>query len=407
MSNYEKIQGTGRTGDFVHNNQKMGGDKGFSNVSAAWLPKCLTYEQGREQMAIDRRHTEDIKCGVDEMIPAVDEKGRFVLEHQESGRQFRPTDHALRQLCNRLSLPVSTIEYLYGRDDALAHDSLNYLFTNEFMRYRKELGQRRGKWADRTSLIWRTRDDNTLRAVLTEMYATINNEWMMDVIQETIPSGLLSHWRGDSDSIWGNVLVPDSLRHEEDSDYGGMVSISNCEIGTRRIGCVPSVFRAICMNGCIWDQKQGKGIKQVHRGKIDLHALKREIQYCIRQQLDLLPTWMDTMLQTRELTTATSITPVFAQVAIDHKLTRPQARGMLEAAAVEAGLYNSQKQSLFGVINAVTRAAQARTNNTEWANMEMVAGKLVTMGRDGWERLTKRAASLTSEQVEAPFAMTA
>ncbi len=77
-------------------------------------------------------------------------------------------------------------------------------------------------------------------------------------MRKLIPGGRLSHWRGDADTLWGNVLIPDTIRQESDSDYGGMVSIGNSEIRERRITSRPSVFRAICFNGCIWDREAGQ-----------------------------------------------------------------------------------------------------------------------------------------------------
>ena len=48
-----------RQGDFVHKNQAMASDKGFRNVSAKWLAKCITYEQAMEQMASEHARGHD------------------------------------------------------------------------------------------------------------------------------------------------------------------------------------------------------------------------------------------------------------------------------------------------------------------------------------------------------------
>jgi hypothetical protein len=101
---------------------------------------------------------------------------------------------------------------------------------------------------DKQRLI-RTWSDGTLRAFLSQKYTIVNNAWFLDVLSKAIPGGVVSHWKGDADSIFGNVLIPDTIRAEADSDFGGMLSVGNSEIGTRRISSLPSVFRAICMNG--------------------------------------------------------------------------------------------------------------------------------------------------------------
>ena len=67
-----------------------------------------------------------------------------------------------------------------------------------------------------------------------------------------------------------------------------MLSIGNCEIGKRRISQVPSLFRSICLNGCIWGQCKGKEIKKRHIGEIDLQELSYAIYENIEAQLPLL-----------------------------------------------------------------------------------------------------------------------
>src|SRR5437763_10689431 len=64
--------------------------------------------------------------------------------------------------------------------------------------------------------LWRTRKDGTLRAMLTDSYAIINNEWFMEALAKLVPGGLCSHWRGDSDSIWGNILISMMANREEE-----------------------------------------------------------------------------------------------------------------------------------------------------------------------------------------------
>ena len=52
-----------------------------------------------------------------------------------------------------------------------------------------------------------------------------------------------SHWKGDEDTHdLAIFLLPDTIMdygQDDDTDYGGMVSISNCEIGKRRISQYP------------------------------------------------------------------------------------------------------------------------------------------------------------------------
>ena len=72
---------------------------------------------------------------------------------------------------------------------------------------------------------------------MTDKYTPVDNRWYLEALKEFLPDARYSHWKGDEDTIFGNLLLPDSIMdygQDDDTDYGGMVSISNCEIGKRK-----------------------------------------------------------------------------------------------------------------------------------------------------------------------------
>jgi hypothetical protein len=236
----------------------------------------------------------------------VNEDGQAALRYKD-GREFVPTDHALKNIAvsGRTSdwflrdlrenkSHQTKDEVVFKRDsgdaDLLVHCLNETLWRDD--RFDQDVER-----------LWRTWSDGTLRAMLSNKYAIVNNEWFMNVIKEAVPNGMLSHWRGDADNLYGNVLIPDSIREEEDSDYGGMLSVGNSEIGMRRISSCPSVFRAICMNGCIWDQTEGFEIKVRHIGEIDLDALSVKIRDNIEKQIPLIPMGIERLLGIRAMGT--------------------------------------------------------------------------------------------------------
>jgi hypothetical protein len=251
----------------------------------------------------------------------------------------------------------------------------------------------------------RTYTDGTCRAFVTEQYAPVDNRWYLDVLAEFIPGGRFSHWRGDEDTIYGNVLIPDSIMDygSDDSDYGGMISVGNCEIGTRRISQTPSLFRAICMNGCIWGQVAGEKIRRVHRGNIDLDSLKMEIAKNIQDQIPLLAPGIKKFLETRSLEIGkASSKGVIASISSDYKLTKKQATEFLEQYIT----YENGNSSLFGIINGLTRAGQ-KFDNKEWVRMDEIAGQLVNMESARWSTILRRADTFTDKDYEKVFALTA
>lgn len=243
-----------------------------------------------------------------------------------------------------------------------------------------------------------------MRAMLTERYAQVDNRWFVELLSGIVPGGRLSHWKGDADTIYGNILIPDSIRAETDSEYGGMLSIGNSEIGERRISSRPSIFRAICMNGCIWGQTKGEGIKRVHRGKINLDAFAIEIKKNLNDQIPLIATGIDKFLKTRVIgCDGTSMKPVFAQLAKQFKWGRKEASDVLNAWHVESKLTPDLGSTLFGVINAITRAGQEQQSPAKWVDFDTYGGELMDYSKDDFSKVVSRAKSLDVEEVEEMF----
>ncbi len=402
----KKLVGTGRSGDFVHRNQGMAGAAGFRNVSAKWLDKTITYEQGLAKLAEGQTQIEDLLIPVGDVKPIVDKQERFALAFPD-GREFHPTPYCMGQLGNWASCGkwlVTTLmenptnhrgEATFVRDRTDS-ETIAHILTNGLRRLDSQ-----------KQLLWRVRSDGTLRAVLSDSYATINNEWLVNALQRILPDGRLSHWKGDTDTIFGNVLIPDTLRTESDSDYGGMLSVGNSEIGERPIHSCPSVFRAICMNGCIWDQVSGQAFRRVHRGTINLEELFQKIKQNLEIQIPLLPIGIDKLLGTRRMVWGNStLLPLFAQVGLDHKLSKKQASSLLECYNEERAVAPETSRTLFGVVNTITRAGQLLDNNG-WVKFDTIGGTLVGYSQDDWNRLVRRANNLTVEEAEAIFATAA
>lgn len=392
-------------GQFVLDGQKTGTESGFKNVSQIWLDKTLTFEQGLEVLEGEKAKTHDITATVAEMVPTVNANGEFAFLHRETERYYVPTEHAMGQVGNWADTGTWFVQNMLvnpqdykGREkykrDRVDAETLAAVLRNGFRR----LDQKK-------SFFWRVREDGTMRAMLTDRYAQVDNRWFVQVLQQIIPEGRLSHWKGDGDTLFGNILIPDTIRADSDSDYGGMLSVGNSEIGERRVSSLPSIFRAICMNGCIWGQTKGQGIRQVHRGKINLDHLKLDIKKNLDIQIPLLPQGIDRFLNTKTFAwDGCEVKPVFAQVAKDYKLGKAEANKVLKAWNVESKLTPDLGHTLFGVINAITRAGQDDTTNVEWVKFDEIGGELSMYNQDDFKKVIARAKSLNVEEVEEAFA---
>lgn len=384
-------------------------DENFKHVSSIWTAQCKTFDQGLEQLALDQKKIHDVRGPLADWKPVVTDAGRFALRYLPTGRDYFPTSKAVEdmavlggvsswQLADLLANAKTKNnakgeeKELYKRDSRDADVVCRLLQISLFAADRNDQQKTR---------LFRTWDDGTLRAVLSEQYSIVNNQWYLEVLRELIPGGLLSHWRGDADTIFGNVLIPDSIREESDSHYGGMLSIGNSEIGLRRIMSLPSVFRAICMNGCIWEQEKGQAVSKVHRGSVDFEQLKRAIAQNLQAQIPLLSNGINELLGTRALKMGDAPTVnVIAQFFNDYKLQKSLAPRFFKHWATEVDILGTEVRSAFGLQAALTRAGQ-ELDNDNWVKFDMIAGQLSRITPNRWEGLVNRAKTLQKADIES------
>jgi hypothetical protein len=414
-----KILGTKQesySGDSVLANPiiRAGENKAFSKVSAVWLESnCMTFDKGKEVLAEQQASIEDIRGGLNQWAAvATDDGVRFKCK--ANGRLYKPTEHAYNLMCgvgrgmstwavNALTRPIAhptkkdvdgePVPLEGGTRTMADHEVLvNYLNVHLFNRDRVDQEKPR---------LFRTWKDGTLRAVLSEIYTTVNNGWVLDLFSKLLPGGMLSHWRGDADEIYGNILIPDTIRAEKDSDFGGMVSIGNSEIGTRRISSTPSVFRAICMNGCIWNQEVGKEYNQVHRGKtLDFEKIASEIKCLLEAQIPLLPQGIQRVLGLRAYGVGdVPMQKIIGQIALDASMSKKQVAALFDGFGEERKIIGDEARTAYGLVNSITRAGQ-RFDNETWVRFDTLAGGIVSLDRNGWEKFRNRAANITDKALE-------
>lgn len=382
---------------FVSNLQGNTGT-GFNegtHVHKDWWAKTKTYEQVMESCQVAVENREDILTER-KNISCVADNNTFYFQLND-GRKFQPTDHAIEQFSVRSGIPSSTflreMRNIEGFD--LSDANVMALVGNNALRRIN---------ADKQFRL-RTYTDGTCRAFVTDKYAPVDNRWYLESLAEFIPGGRFSHWRGDEDTIYGNILIPDTIMDydSDDSDYGGMISVGNCEIGTRRISQMPSLFRAICMNGLIWGQTQGEKIRRVHRGNIDLDKLKFEIAANIQHQIPLLAPGIKQFLATRSMETGkASVKGIVASISSDYKLSKREATEFLN----QYGEFEAGNRNLFGIINGLTRAGQKFDNGT-WVKFDEIAGSLMGTSADRWATILRRADTFNDKDYEKVFSLTA
>ena len=363
----------------------QGTDANFRNVSQYWMPKTKSFEEGLQVIAEQKASRVDKLFDV-KKLAFNNASGPITVS--VDGQDFAPTDWAGRQLCKWLNVPT-TMWGFYQSGDVGDTGVLLNAFRNGQSKIEKP-----------KDLLFRTYNDGTLRACMSDSYSIVDNEWYLECLQAFIPGGRLSHFEfADADNFYGNVLIPDNIRSEDDSDYGGMLNVGNSEIGRSMVWQTPSIFRAICMNGCVWGSKSGVMLKKRHRG-IVLEDLREAIRINIEKQIPLLTTKIGDLIGTHQYKCTAAIMNIFAHISQQHSL----GVELTNAIGTE-WMTHSKEKSAFGVIDAVTRAGQ-NFDADSWMLCDEIGGNILN-GIDRWDTFNTRANTLTVEEVQKAFGVSA
>jgi hypothetical protein len=303
------------------------------------------------------------------------------------------TDSGINSLRMFTDIPSSMVNFLKERE---YNDDL-VKFVNADLDRRETDWNNKGK--EKRSFNVRIRHDDdgndVIRAIVSERYGVIDNHEAMEMVANALPSlndALASHLFNDGDDIYGNILLPDYMKSEPDSDYGVGIAFKNSEIRNSTFKISPFLFRAICLNGMIWGRMNSEiNVNQRHMGKIDLGDLQLQVTQAIKVALtqgnDML-----TLLGYAKQVKVKNPVAVIAQLARDEKMTIEQGKlwhkGYLDSLHERHG--DVHEKSAFGIINGLTRSAQDYTGATR-EEMETLASKILAPSIDSsLEEISKR-----------------
>ena len=242
--------------------------------------------------------------------------------------------------------------------------------------------------------------DSTLRAILSSRYGVINNLPLIETLSDIIPGGRVSHLFYNGDTLRANILVPDSIRQESDSDYGGGLSVMNNETGQLPMSSRPFVFRAICFNGNIWDRADGTEYSRKHLGDIDWTDLRKKLILNVQTQIPLALESIQRVLNLKGIPVSEEdIRKAIVYIAKREGITQTAAKDWYASYRIELASASTAKEivSAFGVVQGLTRSAQNQEIGLQEL-METLSGKLVD---SNWDKLfTVSRNEVSQEEIE-------
>jgi hypothetical protein len=354
------------------------------HVAKVWQDKCTPFTD----------FIETVKSQSTNKVDVVKPESEIRLKDVDTLVDGTPlTDSGMNSLRVFADMPSSIISFLKERE--YNDDLVKYMNT--------ELDRRETQWnnkgKEKRTFNVRIRHDgegnNVVRAIVSERYGVIDNSEAMEMVANALPSlndALASHLFNDGDDIYGNILLPDYMKSEPDSDYGVGIAFKNSEIRNSTFKISPFLFRAICLNGMIWGRMNSEiSVNQKHMGKIDLGDLQLQVTKAIKVALtqgnDML-----TLLGYAKQVKVTNPVAVIAQLARDEKMTIEQGKlwhkGYLDSLHERHG--DVHEKSAFGIINGLTRSAQDYTGASR-EEMETLASKILAPSIDSsLQEISKR-----------------
>jgi hypothetical protein len=320
------------------------------------------------------------------------------------------TDSGMNSLRMFTDIPSSMINFLKERE-----------YNDDMVKYvNAELDRRETEWnnkgKEKRSFNVRIRHDDdgndVIRAIVSERYGVIDNHEAMEMVANALPSlndALASHLSNDGDDIFGNILLPDYMKSEPDSDYGVGIAFKNSEIRNSTFKISPFLFRAICLNGMIWGRMNSEiNVNQRHMGKIDLVDLQLQVTHAIKVALTQGNDMLTLLGHAKQVKVENPLATI-AQLARDNKMTVEQGRlwhkGYLDSLHEAKG--DIHEKTAFGIVNGLTRSAQDYNGATR-EQMETTASFILAPSIDSdlqaiskrWGLIDDRAKQLEDKTVK-------
>lgn len=325
----------------------------------------------------------------------------FALDRQEEQWQHLPLSNwATGQLCARLGVPAA---YFRRCPSVLQDVQANYWLRElrDGVAMAKEAkGSDGDEWTSNEGAIGdkadndmactcstenrKTNDDerwllrvkgDTVRAVLSERYSPLDNATLMNTLLHQLSSRYRVDWFGlSSESLHLRLIDPEKTREVLPDDALSVgVHLANSEVGLRAVTVDALVYRLVCKNGLV---RLVKGKSFLHRRHVYLDEARfaAALQEAVAGALGEAESFIEQLASTTKQRVEDG-TGTLEQLAKQRGLPDHLLRAMTNVLHQEG----KQSETLYGVVNAVTEAAQRLPDEARY-DLEVLAGHLAEHG---------------------------
>lgn len=301
--------------------------------------------------------------------------GRLGYEDHLYWEELDLTPWATTQLCQRLRMPTA---YFRRCPTPLQDAQVNHWLQARTSADVDEAVEE-NEWpvrdeTDTTERRWLLRcKHGTLRAILSERYACFDHPALLEAMAGTVNGRFQVNWCALSeDSLHVRLLDPTLTREALPGDrlMAGL-HIANSEVGKRAVTVDALVYRLVCQNGLVRLVK-GKSLLYQKHVALSADRFQTELSEAVGEALMQSAGFMERLV----MATRTPVSDVDKTLlTLGQRWSLPQV--MQES--IRDGLLGSpagQQETLYGLVNAVTRAAQTLNADDRHA-LETLAGTLL------------------------------
>lgn len=302
------------------------------------------------------------------------------------------------------SLFSSMATITHKEANPICSDLLNYVF--------KLLSSRKiSKRNPENNVLIRTLDKDpkgtfsksrTARAMLHANYRDdINHMWLLDQIINLLDNTKIANYLFNGDLLTGSAIIPDLIKVEKDSEYSGGMFFFSGEVGNRRAGIVPFVFRNASRSTFILGDTWGV----THNAVKDQTALKDDLVKYVHTQIPTINTLIDRLLSIKLIDLNLNVDRNEERIILAIQsvkklnLTKRELRLWRVGVDVEKSLFDTSLTAAV-VANALTRVAQAHEDFARKVYINTLAGSLIDID---WDRVKANAKLISDNKITSTF----
>ena len=271
------------------------------------------------------------------------------------GEEFELNQHAFTQVANKLHIPTPYLKR--------CEPELQAINVNAWLKTREN------------SLLIRT-EDNHIRSVLSERYRMINHWDILEWLSKDMNNSTQIRYELTEKYMNIQVVAGNNLDDSQDILHSG-IDIRNSEVGAAAVSIGAMVYRTICLNGLIMSGGKWEYSRK-HVGKNDITQV---IRNAYNKALTTSRQAKDSFDGMRGIKVSKPV-ETLETIAKRYSFTSEQERAIKEA------FYIEPDNTMFGVVNALTRAGNNTTLTVDSRHSLQKTGgritELVSAGNGKW-----------------------